>query len=55
MARSWHEVKADKAAIDRANGRDVAAVRATARNKVEALWLRPDQPRRQTPVSRAEL
>ena len=36
MARSWQEVKADKAAIDRANGRDVEAMRVAARHTIEA-------------------
>ncbi|EWM14313.1 helix-turn-helix domain-containing protein [Kutzneria sp. 744] len=57
MARSWKEVKADKAAIDQANGRDVDAARATARNRVEAyvLGFRLGQLREQARVTQTEL
>jgi DNA-binding XRE family transcriptional regulator len=57
MARSWREVKADKAAIDRANGRDVETERAAARNKVEAyvLGFRLGQLREQARVTQSEL
>ena len=37
--RSWEEVKAKKAAIDQASGRDMAAAKAHARNVLEAFII----------------
>lgn len=39
MARSWKDVKADKAALDEAAGRDVAAAREDARTRTQAYVL----------------
>ncbi len=39
MARSWKEVKADKARRDRAAGRDMRQAREDARNRTQALVL----------------
>ena len=39
MGRSWKDVKADKEAIDRTNGRDVEAARALARSQTQAYVL----------------
>lgn len=37
--RSWEDVKRDMDAIDRASGRDVAAAKAAARDKIEAFII----------------
>lgn len=37
MSRSWREVKAEKEAIDQANGRDVSAVREMAHGKLKII------------------
>ncbi|GAA0217992.1 hypothetical protein GCM10010492_14800 [Saccharothrix mutabilis subsp. mutabilis] len=37
MARSWKDVKADKARRDRAAGRDVEHVREDAHNRTQAV------------------
>ena len=37
--RSWEEVKAEKAAIDKASGRDMVAAKAHAKNVLEAFVI----------------
>ncbi|KAA2266107.1 hypothetical protein F0L68_03030 [Solihabitans fulvus] len=39
MGRSWKDVKAEKESIDLANGRDVDAARADARDRTDAHIL----------------
>ena len=39
MARSWKDVKADKAKVDELSGRDLRAARAEARNQTQAYIL----------------
>lgn len=57
MARSWTDVKADKAHLDAAAGRDMTAARADARTRTQAyiLGFRLAQVREQTGMSQAQL
>ncbi|UOX87836.1 helix-turn-helix domain-containing protein [Amycolatopsis sp. FBCC-B4732] len=57
MSRSWKDVKADKAAIDRDAGRDVGGARAAAREATEAfvLGFRLAQLREDAGLSQTEL
>ncbi|SEF29364.1 Helix-turn-helix domain-containing protein [Amycolatopsis pretoriensis] len=57
MSRTWKAVKADKAAVDRAAGRDVEAARAAAREATEAyvLGFRLAQLREDAGISQTEL
>src|SRR6266540_2715853 len=57
MARSWKDVKADKARRDAARGRDVGAARAEARTHTQAyiLGFRLAQLRDEVGMSQAEL
>ncbi|WP_439384144.1 helix-turn-helix domain-containing protein [Amycolatopsis lexingtonensis] len=57
MSRSWKDVKADKAALDRGTGRDVESARAAAREATEAyvLGFRLAQVREDAGLSQAEL
>lgn len=57
MSRSWKDVKSDKAARDRANGRDVDAARADARVHTQAyvLGFRLAQLRHEVGLSQAEI
>ncbi|WP_410615669.1 helix-turn-helix domain-containing protein [Amycolatopsis sp. lyj-109] len=57
MSRSWKEVKADKAAVDRETGGDIGAARAAAREVTEAyvLGFRLAQLREDAAISQTEL
>jgi predicted XRE-type DNA-binding protein len=57
MARSWKDVKADKAARDQAAGRDVDAAREDARTRTQAyvLGFRLAQLRQEVGLSQAEI
>jgi DNA-binding XRE family transcriptional regulator len=57
MSRSWQEVKADKAAVDRDSGRDVDAARTAAREATQAyvLGFRLAQLREDAGISQTEL
>lgn len=57
MSRSWKEVKAAKAAVDREAGRDVETARVVAREATEAyvLGFRLAQLRENAGVSQTEL
>jgi predicted XRE-type DNA-binding protein len=57
MARSWKDVKADKARRDEANGRDVDNAHADARTRTQAyvLGFRLSQLRHEMGLSQAEI
>jgi predicted XRE-type DNA-binding protein len=57
MARSWKDVKADKARSDEAAGRDVDAARAEARTRTQGyiLGFRLAQLRQEMGLSQAEI
>lgn len=57
MPRSWKDVKAEKARLDAASGRDMESARATARTRTQAfvLGFRLARLRQEAGLSQAEV
>jgi predicted XRE-type DNA-binding protein len=57
MARSWKDIKADKARYDEVSGRDIDSARADARTRTQAyvLGFRLSQLRHEVGLSQAEI